>query len=93
MEISIEEVQESTGIPVVARVREDKVVPLSLFERVPATLFARDTKFSKEIGRLSRALTGKKERRSLASILLGTVKREQVNRELLRQSFYRDMFE
>ena len=87
-EIGLEEIQESTGIPVVARVKDDAIVQMALFGRTPATLFAKGTKFSKEIRRLSSALLGEKEKKGFFKKL----RKEQVNREVLRQDFYRRVF-
>jgi MinD-like ATPase involved in chromosome partitioning or flagellar assembly len=93
-EISLEEVQESTGIPVVAKIKEDDVVSLGLHERVPATMFDKKAAFSKEINKLSNAMLGEKEERSFWGSLFGKpLKKEQVNREILRQSFYKRVFE
>ncbi|MCH7567931.1 MAG: MinD/ParA family protein [Nanoarchaeota archaeon] len=92
-EVSLEEIQESTGIPVVARVKDDKIVAMSLFERIPATLFAKNTAFSKEINKLSAALVGEKERRPLLDKLLFIdLRKEEVNREVLRENFYKRVF-
>ena len=92
-QISLEEIQESTGIPVVAKVKEDEIVDMALFERVPATLFARDTAFSREVGRLSTALIGKKEKGLFWRKAFGRrLSYEHVNREVLRQGFYKSMF-
>lgn len=93
-DVGLQEIQESTGIPVVVKIKEDKIVNLALHERVPATLFAGNSKFSKEIRKFSDSLVGKRERRSFAHLLFGkNMKRESVNRELMRQSFYKSMFE
>ena len=89
--ITLEEVQESTGIAVVAKVRRDDIADMALFERIPATLFAKDSRFSKEIGKLSLALLGKKEGKGLGR-LFGNVKKERVNREIMRENFYKSMF-
>jgi MinD-like ATPase involved in chromosome partitioning or flagellar assembly len=92
-EIGISEIQESTGIPVVARIKDDKIVDMALHERIPATLFAKNTRFSKEISRLSSALVGEKERKSLITkIFKRDLKKERVNRAVMRESFYESMF-
>ena len=61
-EIKLEEVQESTGIPVVAKIKYDDVNDLALFERIPATLFAKYSPFSKEVNNLSKTIVGEKEK-------------------------------
>lgn len=91
--VSLEEVQESTGIPVVAKIRDDSAVDLALSQRVPANLFVKNSAFSKEIRKLGSALAGKQEKRNFFSaIFSGDMKREQINRELMRKHFYEGMF-
>lgn len=93
-QVRLDEVEESTGIPVVAKIREDDVNDVALFGRVPATLFAKDSRFSKEVRKLSHGLTGKKEKSYIWRNVFGlNLKREQINRELMRQSFYKSVFE
>ena len=91
-EVALEEIQEAVGIPVVARIKEDSVNHMALHERVPATLFARDSRFSKEVGRLANSLVGKKEKRGIWALVGGNMKKEKVNREVLRQDFYISRF-
>ena len=93
-EVAFDEVQQSTGIPIVARIKEDEIVSFALYARVPAPVFHPKNKFSKEIGKLSNALTGKKEKKSLfEKMLFLDYKHERVNREVLRESFYTPTFE
>jgi len=83
-----------SGIPVVAKIKEDDIVHLALFERVPAPLFDKSSAFCREITKLSSALIGKKEKRHwFDKALFSDVKKEQVNREVLRKTFYKSMFE
>ncbi len=91
-EISLDEVQDSLGIPVVAKIKEDDIVHMALHERVPAPVFSRDAAFSREVGRLSDSIVGKKENNSLRKFFGLDLKKEQVNREVLRQSFYSSIF-
>ncbi len=92
-EIDLEEIQESTGIPVVAKIKYDKINDLALYERVPAPLFARSSPFTKEIDKLCMALTGFKEGKSWMSQFNGKdYRQERVNRALLREEFYRSIF-
>ena len=91
-ELTLEEVQESTGIPVVARIKEDRSVRKSLFERVPTTLYKHRSKFSREVNRLCAALAGEKERKGIVYKMFKNLRKERVNREVLRESFYKSMF-
>jgi pilus assembly protein CpaE len=91
--VGLEEIQESTGIPVVARIQNDGIVDMALHERVPATLFAKKTRFVKEVGKFCDALVGEKEKRHVLSRMMGKdVKKERVNRAVMRESFYESMF-
>jgi len=93
-EVGLEEIQESTGIPVIAKIKEDDIVPLALFERVPAPFFDKTSAFCREINKLSSALVGKKEKRHwFDKAFFIDFKKEQVNREVLRKTFYKSMFE
>ena len=92
-EVSISEIQESTGIPVVAKIKEDDIVNLALYERIPAPVFSKDNSFCREIDRLSSALVGQKEKRSLLDkMFFLDLKKEEVNREVLRKGFYSRSF-
>ena len=91
-EISLDEVQDALSIPVVAKIKEDDIVHMALHERIPAPLFAQDAAFSREIGRLSDTLIGKKENTLFRKLLGMNIKKEQVNREVLRQDFYSRVF-
>src|SRR3989338_3363558 len=71
-DVNLREIQESTGIPVVARVKYDNVQEMALAERVPAPLFAGNTAMVSEIDRFCRALLGLPERKSLIGALFGS---------------------
>ena len=91
--VGIKEIQESTGIPVVARIKDDRIVDFALHERVPAPLFSKNSKFSKEVLKFASALIGEKEKRNWVSKMWGRdVKTERVNREVMRENFYSSMF-
>lgn len=90
-QVSLEEIQESTGIPVVAKVMEDKWVQRALFARTPAN-FTRGS-FAKEIKKLGASLVGKPTKRALwKKALFIDMDKEEVNREVLRNKFYTSMF-
>jgi len=93
-EITLEEIQESTGIPVVARIGEDRRVRRALFLRNPASLHLRNSSFTKELDRFSMALIGHKEKKRFFDKVLGkSYRKEQVNREVMRKQFYESIFE
>ncbi len=92
-EVDLEEMQEVTGVPVVAKIKHDEVNDLALYERIPAPLFAKRSAFTKEIDKLCMALTGEKERKSWLTGFIGKdYRKERVNRVVLREDFYRSMF-
>lgn len=92
-ELTLEEIQESSGIPVVAKIKEDKNVKKALFERVPMTLYKKNSKFSKEVDRLGSALSGLEEKKSLFGKVFGDLRKERINREVMRETFYTSIFE
>jgi len=89
-QISLGEVQESVGVPVVAKIMENRKVNLSLYHRIPMPLFSRKSQFSKEVGKLAAAMIGIKEKKKGWFSRPG---KEDVNREMLRESFYSSIFE
>ena len=93
-DVNIEEIQESTGIPVVAKVKYDDIQHMALAERVPAPLFAGKTAFTSEVDRFCRALLGLPERSGWFSSLFAgkDAKLEKVNRALMAKSFYKGVF-
>lgn len=91
-ELSLKEIEEATGIPVVAKLSDDKSHVRSLFMRMPVSIYNKNGKFGREINKLSAALVGAKERRSLLGKMLGnSYKKEEVNRQLLKEDFYKRM--
>ena len=91
-ELTLKEIEDATDIPVIAKIPDDITNIKALFTRIPTSVFYKKSKFSKEINRLSAALTNTKEKRSLLSLLFSSFKREQVNRQILKQNFYVSQF-
>lgn len=93
-DVSLQEIQESTGIPVVAKIKYDDIQHMALAERVPAPLFASGTKFVSEIDRFCRALLGLPEYSSkFMKFFSGSDERlEKVNRAILSKEFYTGAF-
>lgn len=92
-QVSLEEIQETLGIPVVAKVNEEKSVARSLYERKPMPLYNKRSQFSREVRKLCASLTGLKEKRGFFGKFFGSVEKQEVNREVLRESFYSSIFE
>lgn len=93
-ELSLHHIEEATGIPVVARIPDDGASVRALFTRIPISVYNQRSKFSKELSRLSAALTMSKEPRAFWRTLLPfDIKPEEVNRSLMKQHFYSSIFE
>ncbi len=92
-ELSISEIEQTTGIPVVAKIPDDKSNGRALFMRIPTSVYNAKSKFGKEIGRLSSAITNTHESRTFFEKIFGSnLRRESVNREILKQGFYKSLF-
>ncbi len=91
-EINLDSIEETLGIPVVARIEDDKSNIGALFERTPTSIYNKKGKFAKEINRLGSALAGSSEKIGW-SRFFGGVKLEQANRQVLKHDFYKSMFD
>lgn len=92
-EISLKEVEEAMDIPVIAKLPDDKAVGRSVFTRIPTSVYNRRSKFSKEIGRLNMAIIGKEDSWVwLKKMVPFNFKKEEMNRQVLKQSFYNNVF-
>ena len=92
-ELSLEDIEQATDIPVVAKIPDDKNAIPALFNKMPISNYHNKTPFSKEIDNLSAALTFNKEKSSILSSLFSlNHKKEKINRELLKDSFYKSVF-
>lgn len=92
-ELNLREIEESTDVPVVARIPDDKSAMRAAFTRIPLPIYKRHSPISKEINRLCAAITKNKEKKSFfQKIMPFDFRRERVNRELLKQTFYNPTF-
>lgn len=92
-ELTLSEIESSTDIPVVAKIPDDSSAVKSLYTRIPLPIYKKHSPFSKEINRLNAALAHEKEKRSFIQKLMPfDFKRERINRELLKESFYSGVF-
>ncbi len=92
-ELSLSEIEETVGIPVVAKLPDDKNNIRALFTRIPVSIYNRKSGFSREISRLSAAITNTKEKMFfLKKLFPFTFKKEEVNRQLMKESFYKSYF-
>jgi MinD-like ATPase involved in chromosome partitioning or flagellar assembly len=93
-DVDLHEIQESTGVSVVAKIKYDDVQHMALAERVPAPLFASGTSFVSEIDRFCRALLGLPEYRSkfMSFFHKHDERLERVNRAIMSKEFYTGIF-
>jgi MinD-like ATPase involved in chromosome partitioning or flagellar assembly len=86
-EVSLRDIEGVMDIPVVARIPDDKSNVGALYTRIPTSVYNRRARFSKEISRLSAALTGGSEKRAFWGRVFGEkVRREQINRQVLKDN-------
>lgn len=91
-ELPMKEIEQIAGIPVIAKIPDDKTAIKALFTRIPISIYNKKSKFAREISNLSSAITYTKEKHSLLNLLFPGLKREQVNRQIFRENFYKSMF-
>ncbi len=92
-EIDLEEIEQSFGLPVLARIKDNKKLIEANHSKVPITIYDSLNEISKEIKRFAGAISGQKEKRSMwVKLLRLDFKKESVNRELVRQKFYESQF-
>jgi len=92
-EVQMKEIEEAVEIPVVARIPDDKNNVKALFTRIPTSIYSRNCAFSREINRLNAALVGKAEKRSFLGYFKRDLRKEEVNRQLMKESFYGNVFD
>jgi MinD-like ATPase involved in chromosome partitioning or flagellar assembly len=92
-ELNLREIEDSIDIPVVARIPDDKHALRSLFTRIPLPVYKKKSPLSREINKLNAALTQNKEKKPFfQSIMPFDFRKERINRELLKDSFYTSTF-
>ena len=92
-EVDLKEIEETTEIPVISKIPDDKEGVRALFTRIPIPVYNKRSGFSKEISKLSMALSGGEEKMPFWKRMFGNFKREEVNRQILKNSFYEGVFE
>src|SRR3989344_1384045 len=91
-ELSLREIETAAEIPVVAKLPDSKILIRSLFTRIPASIYNKRDKFSKEISRLNAALTNTSDKSFFKKLLPFNFRKEEINRELLKHTFYKPVF-
>ena len=93
-ELSLKEIEEAVGIPVVARIKDDKTNIRALFTRIPTSVYNSKCTFAREIRKFGAAISGEKEKLSFFQrFLMSGMVKEEVNRQLLKESFYSSLSE
>ena len=91
-EYNINEIEKISKIPVMARIPDHIKMAHAVKERIPITVLDETNKVSNEIRNFASAICGTPEKRGMFQRLfpfLSPVGKEEVNREFLRQKFYR----
>lgn len=92
-ELSLNEIEEATSIPVMLKIPDDKTNVRAVFTRIPTSIYNRRAKFSKEINKLSSALVNKKEKSSFLKFTFPlNLRKDEVNRQVFREGFYKKVF-
>lgn len=91
-ELSLKDIEKTAELPVIARIPDDKEAVKALFTRIPITIYNKKSSMSKEIGRLSAAISNHTQISLIKKIFPFHFKKEEVNRELLKQTFYDPIF-
>jgi pilus assembly protein CpaE len=91
-EEDLKSIESTMELPVLARIRDDKLVVRAVFHRTPVSLYDDKSHVSREIHRFASALVGEPEREGTGffkRIFSGEhFSKEKVNREFMRQKFY-----
>lgn len=91
-EYNLNEIETISEIPVMARIRDHKKMAHALSHKIPITILDRENVISKEIKRFSSAICGESEKQNFFQKIFpfkDTFRKEKVNREFLRQGFYK----
>jgi len=92
-EIDTDSIERTVNIPVVASIPDDKTAIAALFNKIPISVYKENSLMSREIRKLNAALTYHLEPLSIWRYLFGkNFRREEVNRSLLKESFYTSLF-
>jgi MinD-like ATPase involved in chromosome partitioning or flagellar assembly len=91
-EYNIQEIENISEIPVVAKIPDNKKMAESLYKKTPISILDNTNNISKEIKNLASSICGSPETGSWFSKFLPfqkLIQKERINRDILRQEFYR----
>ncbi len=95
-EYNLKDIEKISEIPVLAKIYDHKKMAQALSEKKPITILDPSHHISKEIRKLSSAISGEEEEKNFLEnifLLKKLVGKEKVNREIYRQKFYDRQFE
>jgi len=90
-EYNLNEIENISEIPVMARIRDHKKMAHALYTKTPITILDSTNTISKEIKKLASAICGSPEKEGWFQKLVPLKKilhKEEVNRQFLREKFY-----
>ncbi|RMD67209.1 hypothetical protein D6817_02275 [Candidatus Pacearchaeota archaeon] len=88
-ELSLDNIEYVSGLPVMARIKDDKHAYNAALQHMPAPIYAPNSHLAREINRLTHAMLGKQSPRPFVRrFFLLPMKKEELNREMLKESFY-----
>ncbi len=90
-EYNLNEIEIISEVPVLAKIKEHKKMAQALHEKIPMTILDETNTISKEIKKLASAICGSPEKEGWFQRMLplkDILKKEKVNRQLLREKFY-----
>ena len=94
-EMNLNEIESTSDIPVLAKIRDHKKMAAATYHRVPITIHDDMNIISREVRRFASALCGEPEKPSgfFQSFLpfKDLIGKEKINREVLRKEFYRSV--
>lgn len=92
-EKTLDEIEEASSLPVLARVLDHKKILEANFFKTPITVHDPSNKISREIKKFAGILAGTPEEKGLLENFLGlNFGKEKVNREVFRQKLYESRF-
>jgi MinD-like ATPase involved in chromosome partitioning or flagellar assembly len=87
-ELSLDDLELATDIPVVAELPDDKQHVGATFTRIPMSVYASRSAFTREISKLAASLVGTPEQQTFWEGIFGSRSKALLNRQVLRESFY-----
>lgn len=89
-EFNIQDIENISEIPVLAKIKDNKIMAKSIFENTPLTVLEPNHQISREISGFASSICGASEKQNWYQRIIPqkTMQKEKVNRNLLRNKFY-----